>query len=141
MAAGPPDMSDAVVQALMARQHPNYEDMLGDRVAEPFLNQLATDPRFNTKLTPEQEKLFQAWKAKIAPQDSGYDYDFRGAFLKNMSPDPATQHWDDTFKKPNHSTFSIFSQYAKQMPQMAGSWNGNTYIPPVYPVPVPRPQR
>lgn len=107
------------------------------RLTEAEMDAIAKDPRYETKLTPEQEKAFQIWKAKVAPDDSGYDYDFRGAFLANQSPDPATQHWVDEYKKPNEPTFSTFSIYAKDRPDLAGTWAGEagtpyeaTYVPP-----------
>lgn len=86
--------------------------------------------QFDTKLSPQDEQSFQAWKAKYAPNDSGADYDLRGAFKSGLTPDPQTGHWPDTFKKPNHPTFSDQSQYAKDAPDKAGHWQGNTYIPP-----------
>lgn len=84
---------------------------------------------YNTKLTPEQETSFQTWKQKNAPNDSGADYDLRGAFqagLSRLSPD---EHLPDTYKKPNHPTFSDQSMYAKYAPDKAGTWDGDRYIP------------
>jgi hypothetical protein len=83
---------------------------------------------FNTKIDDEEE--FQRWKSKHAPQDSGHDYDLRGAYKAGVTPDPESGHWPDTFKKPNHPTFSNESQYAKDAPEKAGRWEGETYIPP-----------
>jgi len=85
---------------------------------------------YDTALTPDEEASFQQWKADNAPHDSGADYDLRGAFKAGLSP-AADGHWDDTFKKPNHPTFSIYSKYAKDRPELAGTWNGDQYIPPV----------
>ena len=85
---------------------------------------------YDTPLTPDEESKFQDWKAKNAPNDSGVDYDLRGAFKANMSP-AENGHWDDTFKKPNHPTFSVYSQYAKDRPDLAGTWEGDQYVPPV----------
>jgi hypothetical protein len=87
-------------------------------------------PTYETSLTPSQEREFQAWKQKYAPRDSGEDYDLRGAFASGVRPDPASGHWPDTFKKPNHPTFSVESQYAKDAPELAGRWQGETFIPP-----------
>lgn len=83
---------------------------------------------FNTPLTAEEEWAFQVWKQRYAPNDSGADYDLRGAFKAGLQPDPQTGHWADTFKKPNHPTFSDQSQYAPY--GNPGSWNGDTFIPP-----------
>ena len=83
---------------------------------------------FDTPLTPQEETAFQSWKQKNAQRDSGEDYDLRGAFKANLSADPATGHWPDTYKKPNHPTFSDQSQYAKY--GKPGRWEGETFIPP-----------
>lgn len=89
------------------------------------------DPtQFETKLTPEEEQQFQQWKQKYAPNDSGQDYDLRGAFKAGLTPDPQTGHWPDTFKKPNHPTFSNQSMYASQRPDLAGTWQGDQYVNP-----------
>ena len=85
---------------------------------------------FNTVLSPKAEAAFQQWKAAYAPNDSGQDYDYRGAFAAGVQPDPQTGHWPDTFKKPGNPTFSNESQYAPMAPALAGHWEGDTYIPP-----------
>lgn len=82
--------------------------------------------QFETKLAPADEQLFQQWKAKNAPEDSGADYDLRGAFKAGLTPGP-DGHWPDTFKKPNHPTFSDESIYARG--RAAGHWNGDQYMP------------
>jgi hypothetical protein len=104
------------------RQAP-YSDMNGDGVRAP-----ATPP-FETPLDPNQETQFQNWKAKYAPNDTGSDYDLRGAFKAGLTPG-ADGHWPDTFKKPNHPTFSDQSVYAKDRPDLAGRWDGDTFVPP-----------
>lgn len=86
---------------------------------------------FDTPLTPQQEAMFEVWKRQFAPKDSGWDYDLRGAFVEGLRPDAKTGHWPDKFKKPNHPTFSNESQYAPIRPDLAGSWQGETYIPPM----------
>ena len=67
--------------------------------------------------------------------DSGIDYDLRGYWLQNQSF-PKQGHLPDTFKKPNHITFSTHSQYSngdtqggqwQQLPD--GSW---TFTPSAY---------
>ncbi|HXK19672.1 MAG TPA: hypothetical protein VNG33_17800, partial [Polyangiaceae bacterium] len=40
------------------------------------------------------------------------DYDYQAAERAGVKPDPATGHMPDTFKKPNHMTFSNESQYS-----------------------------
>jgi hypothetical protein len=86
--------------------------------------------KFETQLPPDEERRFQAWKQKIAPNDSGDDYDLRGAFKAGVQPDSRTGHWPDTFKKPNHPTFSDQSIYAKDAPQLAGHWEDGKFIGP-----------
>jgi hypothetical protein len=85
---------------------------------------------YETRLSAKDEARFQAWKRKYAPLDSGADYDLRGAYKAGLKPDPKTGHWPDTYKKPNHPTFSNQSIYAKDRPDLAGSWDGETYRPP-----------
>ena len=88
---------------------------------------LAQQPTYNTYLNPTSETQFQGWKQRYAPQDSGQDYDLRGAFKAGLQPDAQTGHWPDTFKKPNHPTFSDQSKYAPF--GNPGKWQGETFIP------------
>jgi hypothetical protein len=67
---------------------------------------------YETKLAPEEEPKFQEWKAKVAPKDSGQDYDWRGFWKAGSELDKKTGHGTDKFKKPNHPTFSDQSQYS-----------------------------
>jgi hypothetical protein len=86
--------------------------------------------QFETKLNPEEETKFQEWKKKYAPKDSGQDYDLRGAFKEGITPDEKTKHFPDTYKKPNHPTFSNESKYATgEYAKYAGKWDGDKYIP------------
>ena len=85
--------------------------------------------KYETPLNPDEEVQFQDWKKKNAPLDSGADYDLRGAFKGGATP-AENGHWPDTWKKPNHPTFSDQSMYAKDRPDLAGSWDGEFYVPP-----------
>lgn len=95
---------------------------------------------FETPLTSDEETKFQDWKKQYAPKDSGYDYDLRGAFKEGITPDAESGHWPDTYKKPNHATFSDQSIYAVGENQLlAGHWEdeqgnrkitGSVYVPP-----------
>lgn len=87
------------------------------------------DDSYNTKLSGDEEKSFQKWKSRVAPRDSGEDYDLRGAY-KGQAAQAKNGHWPDTYKKPNHPTFSNQSRYAPNAPDKAGSWDGDRYIPP-----------
>lgn len=81
--------------------------------------------KYDTKLTAAEESQFQAWKAKNAPNDSGADYDLRGAFKAGVTPAASNGHWPDTFKKPNHPTFSNQSNYATPD---APHWEGQKLV-------------
>lgn len=87
-------------------------------------------PLYETALSGDEEQRFQKWKQQYAPADSGSDYDLRGAFKAGLAPDEKTGHWPDTYKKPNHPTFSDQSIYAPSVPAAAGTWEGDTFIPP-----------
>lgn len=80
-----------------------------------------------------QEGGFQQWKSKYAPNDSGADYDLKGAYYAGAKPDMERGHFPDTFKLPNHPTFSTGSKYSTPE-QMGGEWGQtpqgkNTYEP------------
>lgn len=107
---------------------PNEEDLMRDAMIQGMDREPSSDV-FDTYLTPENEDAFARWKHDVAPNDSGQDYDFRGAFSTGTAPDPTTGHWPDTYKKPNHPTFSDQSMYAQDVPQQAGRWAGDTYVP------------
>lgn len=85
---------------------------------------------YNTPLQPEEQAAYAAWKARYAPNDYGMDYDYPGAFKAGVAPDPVNGHWPDTFKKPNHPTFSEESIYAQDAPGLAGHWEGDQFVPP-----------
>lgn len=119
-----------MVVPLSQYQLPDYDlqaHLGGEAVPQGDRDYSALD----TPLSPADETQFQLWKAQYAPRDSGFDYDLRGAFQAGLTPDPQTGHWPDTFKKPNHPTFSNQSRYAQAYPNQAGSWQGDIYLPPV----------
>jgi len=125
-----PVFDDGLDRTKMAARYRKIDQAatgLPDSAYKPGAN---TAGNFETILTPEEEAKFQKWKTKYAPNDSGEDYDLRGAFKAGVTPDEKTGHWPDTFKKPNHPTFSNQSIYANAAPQLAGSWNGENYIKP-----------
>ena len=69
---------------------------------------------------------YEEWKKKHAPKDSGKDYDLVAAWQKGLVPQNG--HFPDTYKFPNHPTFSVESKYFQPgMP--AGRWEGETFIP------------
>lgn len=81
--------------------------------------------QFNTELSEEDEKKFQAWAKQNNRLGDLYDYDLRGAWKElnegSMSEDDRG-HLGDKYKKPSHPTFSAESIYAKDAPDRAGSW-------------------
>lgn len=82
-----------------------------------------------TMTDPKDESAFQAWKKKYAhPQDNGEDYDLRGAWKAGLKPG-SDGHWPDTFKRPNHPTFSNESKYANNEGAKPGRWEGEEFIP------------
>lgn len=89
---------------------------------------LAPRDQYDTALSPEEETKFQQWRTKSFPRDSGADYDLRGAFQRG-DVKSANGHLTDWGKKPNHRTYSVESHFAKDHPEGAGSWDGDTYIP------------
>lgn len=103
------------------------------QVLTPTNQAAITRPRrtYNTSLSPEDEQKFTQWKQQFAPDDTGEDYDLRGAYQAGLKPDATSGHWPDTFKKPNHPTFSNQSQYATGADAAgAGMWNGDQFMPP-----------
>lgn len=82
--------------------------------------------RYNTKLTPEQEQTFTNWmwnnSQKIGRSlwPDLYNYDLRGYFLQGGQI--AGGHLPDTFKKPNHPTFSDQSMYSGIDSYVGGRW-------------------
>lgn len=87
--------------------------------------------RYNTALTPDQEQAYQQWlqlQSALNRRDMSrdtYDYDMRGAFLGGAARSE-NAHYPDTFKKPNHPSFSTGSQYNAVDGNQGGVW---TQIP------------
>jgi len=79
---------------------------------------------YNTPLTPEEEQNFQTWAKKNNKSKDLYDYDMRG-FWKGGEGFNERGHGPDTYKKPNHPTFSDQSQYHGTDGHQGGSWAGS----------------
>lgn len=83
--------------------------------------------KYNTKLSAEQEKDFQAWMTAQSASTGRdltkdlYDYDMRGDWMQGANRDERG-HGTDTFKKPNHPTFSTGSKYHGVGGNEGGSW-------------------
>lgn len=99
---------------------------------------------FTTKLTKKQEDKFQNWYKNVSyelgldsnPDNPLHAYDYRGFWLENRNKDiDYTQpdfHFTDTYKKPDHPTFSVESKYADKKygidPKTVGHWDGENFI-------------
>lgn len=102
---------------------------MGSKKTQLFPARGEVNPTFDTQLSATEEARFQTWRSKhVNPNDLGQDYDFRGAWKAGMTPG-ADSHWKDTFKKPNHKTFSDESVYSSLTGTRPGSWKGETYTP------------
>jgi N12 class adenine-specific DNA methylase len=83
--------------------------------------------RYNTPLSDADEAKFQQWmkdRSKFAGRDTSsdlFDYDLRGAWKANAEQ-ASNGHLPDTFKKPNHPTFSDESQYNGADGHVGGQW-------------------
>lgn len=81
---------------------------------------------YNTELLPEQETKFLEWaNANKRLQDLA-DYDMRGAWLANTGQS-GNGHYPDTFKKPNHPTFSDQSRYHNTDSPLGGKFVGGSW--------------
>lgn len=80
--------------------------------------------KFNTPIPPEKQAAYDAWvkqqseeRGRDVNQDK-LDYDVQGFYLSGQGLG-ANAHGPDTFKKPNHPTFSNQSQYGSG----GGAWS------------------
>lgn len=104
--------------------------------------------RFNTKLDPDEEKQFKEFLKRLKdlrgedPSHETDDYDLRGYWKEFKGRDELMQwamglgHGPDTYKKPNHPTFSRESIYhGAEKPEggkfIGGSWDAEgNFTPP-----------
>lgn len=77
--------------------------------------------KYNTKLNPDEEAKFQAWAVQNKKTKDTFDYDLRGAW-KEGSAGTGGEHSPDTYKKPNHPTFSNQSKYNGAEGKTGGEW-------------------
>jgi hypothetical protein len=76
-------------------------------------------------VTPGQRPTFEQWLKQYGIRETP-DYDYRGAYEAGLQPDPATGHFNDTFKRPNHITYSTESRYSQgENAPPAGRWEGS----------------
>jgi len=115
----------------MADPNQDFIDAVSSLPASASLLHLnGYNPSFDTSLDPIDESLYRVWKNQVAPGDTGKNYDYRGAYAAGIMPSLPSGHWPDTFKKPNHPTFSVESQYSGAYPEKAGSWEDDLFISP-----------
>lgn len=119
-------------------------------VSKTIRKEMMDNPRlsnlenFNTPLSINEMNEFNKWaSSKYGNSDEVLrqmgDYDLQGAWRDmkagKIKEDPATGHLPDTYKKPNHITFSNESIYSNektpggQWSQVNGKWQ---YAPSEY---------
>lgn len=93
---------------------------------------------YDTPLTKEEQDKYQEWVTamklakKLNPNaDEKFDYDMQGFWKNEVQKNTAQgqsgsaeNHFTDTYKKPNHRTFSEESKYYnKDNAKYAGNWD------------------
>jgi hypothetical protein len=77
--------------------------------------------KHNTYLPPDQEAKFRDYAEKSGRVGDLEDYDLRGYYAA-VQGRMENGHLPDTYKKPNHPTFSSESQYNGAEGLFGGSW-------------------
>lgn len=79
--------------------------------------------QFNTQIPHHLSGSYQAWLGTLPSgmDQTGKDYDLQGAYLAGLNT-ADNGHLPDTFKKPNHPTFSDQSKYSGQGLGIGGTW-------------------
>jgi hypothetical protein len=116
---------------LMAQAEAMQEGNRANLAAGPSVRRVADGTRdtgYRTTLTDGAERSFNRDRQALYGNDSGNDYDLRGAYAAGESR-AGNGHMTDRFKMPNHETFSDESQYAEDRPEIAGHWDGDRYSP------------
>lgn len=75
----------------------------------------------NTKLSAKDEAAYQKWAKDNKREKDTYDYDMRGAWKEGVEASE-NGHFPDTYKKPNHPTFSDESKYHGAEGNKGGKW-------------------
>lgn len=89
---------------------------------------------YNTPIPAEKAQDYDLWKfqqsRKMGRDVTGdnIDYDVQGFYMKNAQQS-GNGHGPDTFKKPNHPTFSDQSQYHGLDGYEGGHWGENSFTP------------
>lgn len=102
-----------------------------DSVTRP---QLDWSQQFNTPLSPADKVAYQAWLVSESARrrrdvtKDPQDYDLQGYWKDIGRADTTGQgHMTDTFKKPNHPTFSDESKYSGTLAPWGGSFQGGKW--------------
>lgn len=88
---------------------------------------------YNTDLSPKAEEKFQAWlkeQSKAKGRDMSkdlMDYDLRGFWKSGAHAEEKSGHGPDTYKKPNHPTFSDESKYSGMLAPHGGNYMGGKW--------------
>lgn len=89
---------------------------------------------FNTKLSEKDEAAFLDWVKVLSENTKNdrmkdlLDYDLRGLWAKEHPAPTASGHFVDTYKKPNHPTFSTQSMYhGTPAVGFGGNWEGGVW--------------
>src|SRR3954468_6632520 len=103
----------------------HFDDEIRAAVGPPDMTN-----QYNTRLSRKDEALFQ----RSPTAKDVFDYDARGEFISGQNRDNPTGHGSDTFKKPNHPTFSNESKYHGVDGHVGGTWGvdadgKDTYTP------------
>lgn len=81
---------------------------------------------YNTPLNDHEEKSFQQWASDNKKLNDLRDYDLRG-FWKDGGQFADNGHGSDTYKKPNHPTFSTGSKYHGVDDMQGGTWDADQF--------------
>jgi hypothetical protein len=91
----------------------------------PYAKKTLASAQDGTKLTKAEEEKYQSWRSKL-PKNLQWegDYDLKGLWKANPKVKPSPNlHFPDTYKLPNHPTFSNESKYYDSVtPGVGGYW-------------------
>lgn len=95
-----------------------------DNIELPQVDDGGGQPSVGTKLSADDEAKYQSWRQKLPGSlKNDSDYDLRGLFKSNPNQQPSSNlHFPDTYKLPNHITFSDESVYNGQDGNKGGHW-------------------
>ena len=99
--------------------------------AQTRTDQYTPSALYNTPLNNDEAQQFQSWASQQSGavgrnvMDDLHDYDLQGWWKANPNTDLSGAHLVDTYKKPNHPTFSDQSQYHGVDGNEGGQWMQN----------------